>query len=112
MNDCRLVVVMNMFMYWLKLHKVMGYDPDLIKFSGLVSWLFREYTHLLSLSKDVKLGFNTVLNGNKTPGRRVAVHLFTAAPRSTKVQTININIVFEANLCCGLKTEVEKSAQQ
>ena len=34
--------------------------------------------HLLSLAKDVKLGFNT---GNRTPGRRVAVHYTTTAPR-------------------------------
>ena len=37
--------------------------------------------HLLSLAKDVKLGFYTVPTGNRTPGRRVAVHYTTAAPR-------------------------------
>ena len=37
--------------------------------------------HLLSLPKDVKLGFYTVPTGNRTPGRCVAVHYTTAAPR-------------------------------
>ena len=37
--------------------------------------------HLLSLPKDVKLGKYTVLTGNRTPGRRVAVHYTTASPR-------------------------------
>ena len=37
--------------------------------------------HLLSLAKDVKLGKYTVPTGNRTPGRRVAVHYATAAPR-------------------------------
>ena len=34
--------------------------------------------HLLSLAKDVKLGFNTVPNGTQTPGRRMVV-LYTTA---------------------------------
>ena len=38
-------------------------------------------TRLLSLAKDLKLGFYTVPTGNRTPGRRVAVHYTTAAPR-------------------------------
>ena len=37
--------------------------------------------HLLSLAKDVELGKYTVPTGNRTPGRRVAVHYATAAPR-------------------------------
>ena len=37
--------------------------------------------HLLSHEKDVKLGKYTVSTGNRTPGRRVAVHYATAAPR-------------------------------
>ena len=35
---------------------------------------------LLSLAKDLKLGFYTVPTGNRTPGRRVAVHYTTAVP--------------------------------
>ena len=37
--------------------------------------------HLLSLAKDVKLGFYTVATGNRTLGRCMAVHYTTAAPR-------------------------------
>ena len=40
----------------------------------------RRHPHLLSLAKDVKLGFYTVPSGNQTPGRHVAVHYTTAAP--------------------------------
>ena len=36
--------------------------------------------HLLSLVKDVKLGFYTVPTGNRTPGHGVAVHYTTAVP--------------------------------
>ena len=36
--------------------------------------------HLLSLAKDVKLSLYTVPTGNRTPGRRVAVHYTTAVP--------------------------------
>ena len=39
------------------------------------------HPHLLSLAKDVKLGFYTVPTGNRTPDRRVAVQYTTAAPR-------------------------------
>ena len=39
------------------------------------------FLHLLSLAKDVKLGKYTVPSGIRTPGRRVAVHYATAAPR-------------------------------
>ena len=39
------------------------------------------HLHLLSIVKDVKLGFYTVFTGNRTPGRRVAVHYITAEPR-------------------------------
>ena len=50
----------------------------------LVGWLvvfyipstarsFSDGPHLLSVVKDVKLGFNTI-PGNRTPGRRMAVH--------------------------------------
>ena len=38
--------------------------------------------HLLSLAKDVKLGKYTFPTGNRTPGRCVAVHYATAAPRN------------------------------
>ena len=41
--------------------------------------------HLLSLAKDVKLGKYTVPTGNRTPGRRVAVHYDTAAPRKLHI---------------------------
>ena len=42
---------------------------------------FRDSTpHLLSLAKEVKLGFCTVPTGNRTPGHREAVHYTTAAP--------------------------------
>ena len=37
--------------------------------------------HLLYLAKDVELGVNTVPTGNRTPGRRVAVHYTTGTPR-------------------------------
>ena len=37
--------------------------------------------HLLSLVKDVNLGFYTIPTGNRTPGRRWAVHYTTSAPR-------------------------------
>ena len=37
--------------------------------------------HLLSLAMDMKLGKYTVPDGNRTSGRRVAVHYATAAPR-------------------------------
>ena len=39
------------------------------------------HPHLLSLVKDLKLGKYTVPTGNRTPGRRVAVHYANAAPR-------------------------------
>ena len=38
------------------------------------------HPHLLSLTKDVKLGKYTVPTGNRTQGRRVAVHYANAAP--------------------------------
>ena len=41
----------------------------------------RRQPHSLSLAKDMKLGFNTVTTGNRTPDRRVAVHYTTVAPR-------------------------------
>ena len=37
------------------------------------------FTHLFA--KDVKIGKCAVPTGNRTPGRRVAVHYATAAPR-------------------------------
>ena len=43
--------------------------------------IYRRQPHLLSIAMDVKLGFYTVPTGNRTPGRRVAVHYNTAAPR-------------------------------
>ena len=48
--------------------------------------------HLLSLAKDVKLGFNTVPTG--TLGCRVAIHSTTAAPRqllSLNEQTLSVH---------------------
>ena len=39
------------------------------------------HPHLLSLAKDVKLGFCIDPTGNRTPGHRVTVHYTTAAPR-------------------------------
>ena len=42
--------------------------------------ILRGHPHLLCLGKDVKLGFYAVPTGNRTPGRRVAVHYTTAAP--------------------------------
>ena len=67
----------------------------------LVVWLFyvpstgrsfRDGTpHLLSLVKDVKLGFYTVPTGNRTPGRRMAVHYTTTAPHQLlKIQSRNL----------------------
>ena len=41
--------------------------------------IYRWHPHLLSLAKDVKLGFNTVPTGNRTPGHRVAVHYTTVS---------------------------------
>ena len=47
----------------------------------------RQHPHLLSLAKDVKLGFYTV----RTPGRRVAVHSATAAQKMIELLSyINI----------------------
>ena len=43
--------------------------------------ILRRHPHSLSLVKDVKLGKYTVPTENLTPGRRVAVHYTTAAPR-------------------------------
>ena len=43
--------------------------------------IYRRHPNLLSLAKDVKLSKYTVSTGNRTPGRRVAVHYTTAAPR-------------------------------
>ena len=37
--------------------------------------ILRWHPHLLSLVKDMKLGKYTVPTGNRTPGRRVAVHI-------------------------------------
>ena len=58
-------------------------------FGWLVGWLWfmsqRQRGHLLSLAKDVKLGFYTVPTGNRTPGRRVAVYSTTAAPRQLHI---------------------------
>ena len=47
---------------------------------GYLSFKTR-HTHLLTLAKDVKLGKYTAPIGNRTPGRRVAVHYATTAPR-------------------------------
>ena len=44
--------------------------------------------HLLSLAKDVKLGKYIVPTGNRTPGRRVAVHYTTAALRKLPLTII------------------------
>ena len=41
-------------------------------------WSFRDGTHIYCpIAKDVRLGFYTVPTGNRTPGRRVAVHYTT-----------------------------------
>ena len=50
----------------------------LVVFSEVIQ---RRHPHLLSLAKDVKLGFYTVHTGNRTLGCCVAVHYTTAAPR-------------------------------
>ena len=42
--------------------------------------------HSLSFAKYVRLCFFTVSTGNRTPGRRVAVHYTTAAPRQLHTQ--------------------------
>ena len=49
----------------------------------------RRHPHLLSLAKDEKLGKYTVPTGNRTPGRRVAVHYYTAAPRQLPYRYIH-----------------------
>ena len=49
--------------------------------------------HLLSLSKDVELVFNTVPTGNRTPVRRVAVHYTTAAPCQLHPNVINMDLL-------------------
>ena len=43
--------------------------------------IWRRHPHLLSLAKDMKLGFYTFRTGNRTLGRRMAVHYTTTAPR-------------------------------
>ena len=51
------------------------------------------HPNLLSLAKDVKLGKYTVPTGNRTPGRRVAVHYATATPRKLHyIHTYKIRI--------------------
>ena len=42
------------------------------------------------LQKDAKLGFYTVLTGNRTAGRRVAVHYTTTAPRQLRIESIDL----------------------
>ena len=50
---------------------------------------FRDDTPLLlSLAKDMKLGKYTVPTGNRIPGRRMAVHYVTAAPRKLHCRTM------------------------
>ena len=44
-------------------------------------WFIVFYVHLLSLAKDMKLGFYIFPTGNRTPGHHLAVHYTTAAPR-------------------------------
>ena len=64
----------------------------------MVGWLVvfyvpstaRSFTHLLSLEKDVKLGFYTFPTRNRTPGRRVAVHYTTTVPRQLPMEDENI----------------------
>ena len=61
----------------------------------------RRHPHLLSPAKDVKLGKYTVPTGNRTPGRRMAVHYATAAPRklhyisTCNMMRHNINELFK-----------------
>ena len=66
----------------------------------MVGWLcftsLRQRGHLetapslLSLAEDVKLGFYTVPTGNRTPGRRVAVH-YTTSLKETVIVTLEQN---------------------
>ena len=48
--------------------------------------IWRRHPLLLSVAKDVKLGIYTVPIGNRTPGRRVAVHYATAVPHKLHTQ--------------------------
>ena len=52
-----------------------------LRMGSLVGWLVVFNVPLVSLAKDLKLGFNSVPIGNRTPGRRVAIHYKIAAPR-------------------------------
>ena len=58
--------------------------------------IYRWHPHLLSLAKDVKLGFTPVPTENRNPERPLAVHYTTAAPRHlprrTCVQTDKMSV--------------------
>ena len=54
---------------------------------------FNSEVNLLSLAKCVKLGKYTIPTGNRTPGRRVAVHYATAAPRKLQFMFLLLAIM-------------------
>ena len=61
-----------------------------------VIWRWR--FHLLSFAKEVKLCFYTIPTGNRTPGRQLAVHYITAAPRQFLVE---FGLVHRSNRNCN-----------
>ena len=71
----------------------------------------RRHPHLLSLAKDVKLGFYTVPTGNRTPGRRVAVHYTTAAPRQLHTLYNVVGISTRFPLILDFKTKYHNKTQ-
>ena len=50
--------------------------------------------HLLSLAKDVKLGWYTVPTGDGTPGRRMGVHCTTAVPTPAPSNDETMKVTF------------------
>ena len=58
------------------------------------------------IAKDVKLGKYTIPTGNRTPGRRVAVHYATTAPRKLHCIYIGfmVQIVETDYVCCNFYT--------
>ena len=69
--------------------KPLKYTSIVSKFVGC--WLcltsHRQHSHLLPLTKTVKLSFYTVPIGNRTPGRRMAVHYTTATLSKEKFES-------------------------
>ena len=61
--------------------KIILETAKVVWFGWLCFTPHRQRGHLLSLAKDVKLGFYTVPTGNRTPSRCVAVHYTAAAQR-------------------------------